>query len=76
MVFVNFEMVLAKAITQGWLSVFFDSPHGKGAALFAVLAGAGISLMLRSALEKHNSEKLWLKQSVLLKSAAFLYFGC
>lgn len=76
MVFVNFQMVLAKETTQGWLPVFFDLLHGKGAALFVILAGAGISLMLKSSLEERDSKKLWIKKTILLKRAAFLFvFG-
>ncbi len=76
MVFVNFQMVLAIETTEGLLPVFFDLLHGKGAALFVVLAGAGMSLMVKSARQSDDRAKLWSKQSVLLKRAAFLFvFG-
>ncbi len=76
MVFVNFQMVLAERSTGGILSAFFDLLHGKGAALFVVLAGAGISLMVRSARQSGDAVKLSDKRSALLKRAAFLFvFG-
>ena len=76
MVFVNFETVLAKESTQGLMFEFFNLLHGKGAALFVVLAGAGMSLMLKSVINGSNSKLLWHKQSILLKRALFLFiFG-
>jgi uncharacterized membrane protein YeiB len=73
MIFVNFETVFAKETTEGFLSVFFMLIHGKGAALFVVLAGVGISLMLKFALDNDNSKLLKHKKTILLKRALFLF---
>ncbi len=73
MIFVNFETVFAKETTEGFLSVFFTILHGKGAALFVVLAGVGISLMLKFSLNSDNWELLKHKKTILLKRALFLF---
>lgn len=73
MIFVNFQTVLAKETTEGWLVVFFNLLHGKGSALFVVLAGVGISLMLKSALDSNNLKLLRDKKLILLKRSMFLF---
>lgn len=76
MVFVNFQLVLAQANDTTLLRPFFELLHGKGAALFVVLAGVGISLMLASAQRQQDTQQLRVKQQILLRRAAFLFvFG-
>ncbi len=76
MIFVNFEMVLAEKDTPGIYHNIFSFLHGKGAALFVVLAGVGISLMVKSARLSKDKEALKNKQNLLFKRAAFLFvFG-
>lgn len=76
MVIVNFNLVLTKVDDDGVLSVVLNLLQGKGAALFVVLAGAGISLMIKNDLLYNDKLRLWEKRRVLLKRAAFLFvFG-
>ncbi|WP_299223735.1 DUF418 domain-containing protein [uncultured Aquimarina sp.] len=76
MVFVNFDIVLTKTNDDGVLSRFLDVLQGKGAALFIVLAGVGMSLMVKKALFDKNRSKLKKKKSILFKRAVFLFvFG-
>ena len=73
MVFVNFEMVLAVKDDVGALRIFFALLHGKGAALFVVLAGVGISLITKSARAHNDDQTIRRTQITLLKRAAFLF---
>lgn len=76
MILVNFRAVLAETTSQGWLVIFLNALQGKGAALFVVLAGTGISIMLNPALAIGDSNAVSTKQTVLIKRAAFLFvFG-
>lgn len=76
MVIVNFNMVLAKTGSNGLLSHILNLLQGKGAALFVVLAGAGISLMIKTNLLNKDRIKLRQKRNVLYKRALFLFvFG-
>ena len=76
MIFVNFEMVLAEKTMTGIYHAVFDFMHGKGAAMFVVLAGVGISLMVKPARVNNDRQLLWTKQLILLKRAVFLFvFG-
>jgi len=76
MVFVNFNMVLTQIGDCGTLSKLLHIIQGKGAALFIVLAGAGMSMMVQTALLDQDLPKLKKKKSVLFKRAIFLFvFG-
>ena len=76
MVFVNFEMVLAEKESAGALAAFFGQLHGKGAALFVILAGVGMSLMVNSARACNDLQKIRGTQIILFKRAIFLFvFG-
>ncbi|UII74777.1 DUF418 domain-containing protein [Flagellimonas sp. HMM57] len=76
MVIVNFNLVLAKTDNNHTLSKALNFLQGKGAALFVVLAGAGISLMIRNNLYDGNKTRLTNKKRLLFRRAAFLFvFG-
>lgn len=76
MIIVNFNLVLAKPHDDGVLFWILSLLQGKGAALFIVLAGAGISLMIKTNLFYKDKLRLQEKRKVLLKRAAFLFvFG-
>ncbi len=75
MVFVNFNLVLTRVDDEGILTGILNLLQGKGATLFVVLAGVGISLMIKAGL-KNDKIKLREKRNVLLKRALFLFvFG-
>jgi len=74
MIIVNFNLVLATTSDHGILQDLLEALQGKGATLFIVLAGVGISLMVNSTQKKGVllQEKQWL----LIKRAIFLFvFG-
>lgn len=76
MILVNFHVVLADGPQSGWLATLYNALQGKGAALFVVLAGTGMSMMLKSAIASASSTEVRRKQQVLLKRALFLFvFG-
>lgn len=76
MVIVNFNLVLAEPEPNHMLPEAMDFLQGKGAALFVVLAGAGISLMIKKNLSDGNKTVLMYKKKLLLRRAAFLFvFG-
>mgnify|MGYP001251617430 CR=1 FL=1 len=72
MVIVNYKLLLAglKPSGPGWLDSFTDVFSGRAAALFVVVAGAGISLMASRAGEKQAG--LGTVRLILLKRALFL----
>ncbi len=72
MIFVNFKVVMSNQ-TSGWLYEFVDILSGKAAALFVVLAGAGMTLMYNSAKQKNDNQQLIQVKINLLKRAAFLF---
>ncbi|QYJ68398.1 DUF418 domain-containing protein [Flavobacterium litorale] len=75
MVFVNFNLVLTRVDDEGVLTGILNLLQGKGATLFIVLAGVGISLMIKANV-KNDEIKLREKRNVLLKRALFLFvFG-
>ncbi|WP_027076238.1 DUF418 domain-containing protein [Maribacter antarcticus] len=73
MVIVNFDLGLARLNDDGLLSKVLDQLQGKGAALFIVLAGVGISLLVKTNLFYYDKIKLWEKQRIVLKQGAFLF---
>jgi uncharacterized membrane protein YeiB len=76
MILVNFNVVLAEGLQPGWLATLYNALQGKGAAMFVVLAGTGMSMMLKSAIASASSTEIRRKQQVLLKRALFLFvFG-
>ena len=72
MVFVNFMVVMTTG-SDTFLYNLVDMLSGKAAALFVVLAGVGMSLMYKSAMESGDSEKRRKVKVRLLKRAAFLF---
>jgi len=72
MIIVNFKIVFGNQGSELLQSVagIFD---GKAAATFVVLAGVGIGLMCRSALENNNKEKLRIVKKRIAKRALFLF---
>lgn len=76
MVIINFNLVLTRVDDDGVLSNVLNLLQGKGATLFVVLAGAGISLMIKTNLLNNDRIKLREKRNILLKRALFLFvFG-
>jgi uncharacterized protein len=76
MVIVNFNLVLTRVDDVGVLSNILRLLQGKGAALFVVLAGVGVSLMINTSLVNKDKIKLKEKRNILLKRALFLFvFG-
>ncbi len=76
MIIVNFHLVLATVQGEGILQYILELLQGKGATLFIVLAGVGISLMTKKSFITSNKLKLKEKQQLLLKRALFLFvFG-
>ncbi|TYA71952.1 DUF418 domain-containing protein [Seonamhaeicola marinus] len=77
MIIVHFNLVLAKANNdESVLASILNLIQGKGAALFVVIAGAGISLMIRTNLFFNDLLRLREKRMLLFKRAAFLFlFG-
>lgn len=76
MITVNFNLSLARLNDDGLLSRVLDQLQGKGAALFIVLAGVGISLLVKTNLFYYDKIRLWQKQRIILKQGAFLFvFG-
>jgi uncharacterized membrane protein YeiB len=72
MVFVNFKVVMSIQ-TSGILYEITGVITGKAAALFVVLAGAGMTLMYESAKRKKDALKIMQVKRSLLKRAAFLF---
>jgi uncharacterized membrane protein YeiB len=76
MIIVNFHLVLATVQGEGVIQHILGLLQGKGAALFIVLAGVGISLMTRKSFITSDKLKLKENQQLLLKRALFLFvFG-
>lgn len=72
MIIVNYKIVMSyRHEESGILTSFVGIFEGRAAALFVVLAGIGISLMLKSS--EYSSEEFRQKQISLLKRAAFLF---
>jgi uncharacterized membrane protein YeiB len=72
MVIVNFKMVFGNH-GNPFLNTFLGLLDGKAAATFVVLAGVGISLMTKRALQENNTDKLNRNKYKLLKRALFLF---
>ncbi|MDG2053706.1 MAG: DUF418 domain-containing protein [Phycisphaerales bacterium] len=70
MVLVNFEIVFTAAGAQS--SIFMEFFAGRASALFVLLAGVGISLMTRGAIQKDPLSGLRKVRWIYLKRAAFL----
>ncbi len=77
MIIVHFNLVLSNADnTESTLASLLNLIQGKGAALFVVIAGAGISLMIKNSLRFNDKIRLKEQQVLLFKRAAFLFvFG-
>ncbi|MBQ4819323.1 DUF418 domain-containing protein [Aquimarina sp. MMG016] len=77
MIVVNFNLVLASPDhDESVLASMLQFLQGKGAALFVVLAGVGISLLIKKNLLTADSIGLKQKRMLLYKRAAFLFvFG-
>lgn len=74
MVVVNYHVVLSYSVTEpGWLRTVFGIFEGRAAALFVILAGVGISMMLQGNFVKDESRGLSLTRKTLLKRALILF---
>jgi uncharacterized protein len=74
MIIVNFKIVFGDDGNE-WIKKIAGVFDGKAAATFVVLAGVGIALMTKSALENHDLEKMKKAQSRLAKRAVFLFIA-
>jgi uncharacterized membrane protein YeiB len=75
MVVVNFSIAVIDYDLQSaaWAEAFAESLYGRAAALFVILAGVGVSLMTRKALEDGDQNALAAKRRLLLKRAIILF---
>ena len=73
MVVVNFKLVLGADREPRWLADLVGLLEGRAAATFVVLAGVGISLMSRSALEAGDQGALARVRGSLLRRAGLLF---
>ena len=72
MILVNFKIVLG-AEGSPWLMTLAGLFDGKATATFVVLAGFGIALMSKSALENNDLEKIKTIRLSIAKRALFLF---
>ena len=72
MIIVNFKIVFGGEGST-WLKAFAQAFEGKAAATFVVLAGVGLALITKSALEKGNREKLKTAKKRIAKRAFLLF---
>lgn len=72
MIIVNFKIVLGE-VGDNWVNSIADFFSGKAAALFVVLAGVGLTLMTKSAVETQNLDKLKTNRKRILKRVVFLF---
>ena len=72
MIVVNFKIVFGKNGNE-WLTMLSGIFDGKAAATFVVLAGVGIALMTRSAIQDEKAEKLKNARIKIAKRAVFLF---
>ena len=73
MVIVNFKVAMGADGGQGWLSSVAGLVDGKAAATFVVLAGVGMSLMARRAIEASDPSQLSEARRTLFGRALFLF---
>ena len=71
MILVNFKIVLG-AEGSPWLMTLAGLFDGKATSTFVVLAGFGIALMSKSALENNDLEKIKTIRLSIAKRALFL----
>lgn len=72
MIIVNYEMILTGGGVGHWLFKLTGLLQGRAAALFVVLAGVGMSLMVRKARLAGDAPELRRRRFLLLKRALFL----
>jgi uncharacterized protein len=74
MVLVNFKIVMgADAAGTDWMAQFAGIFDGRASALFVILAGVGMSLMSKRALDNNDDEMLSRNRSSLLRRAMALF---
>ena len=73
MIIVNFKVVFGEN-GQSWVKSFASIFDGKSAATFVFLAGVGIALMTKSAINNHDQSKLKVARIRIMKRAVFLFF--
>lgn len=74
MIIVNFKMVFGSHGSSE-LHSFLDILDGKAASTFVVLAGVGIALISKRAIEKNDLQKINENKNRLFKRAIFLFFA-
>ena len=72
MIIVNFKIVFGGEGST-WLKAFAQVFEGKAAATFVVLAGVGLALITKSAIETGNREKLSTAKKRIAKRAFLLF---
>jgi uncharacterized protein len=73
MLLVNFSLVMGSGSSvSNWLDWVIGIIRGRAAATFVVLAGAGLSLLAKSAYLSKNRAEINAKRSTLLKRSLFL----
>lgn len=76
MILINFNLFIDNPNPEpAWLLWILKKIEGRAAALFVVLAGAGLSLMTRRAYLNGNSQLMAAKRKSLLKRALFLFIA-
>lgn len=73
MIIVNFKVVFGGEGTV-WVKTFASIFEGKAAATFVVLAGVGIALITKKAIESNDVEKLKTAKRRIIKRALLLFF--
>ena len=73
MLLVNFAVIMGAGSSEAsWFDWFTEIIRGRPAATFVVLAGAGLSLMIKDACRRKDREEINRKRSSLLKRSLFL----
>jgi len=73
MLLINFKAAMVSSIAEPhWLAEWIAQLEGRAAAIFVVLAGAGISLMLKKSLAAQDLKTIARQRKSLLKRASFL----
>jgi len=74
MVLVNFKIVMgAEGAGPGWLAWLLGGVTGRAAALFVILAGAGLSLLARRARAGGDPAQLARARGIVLRRALLLF---
>lgn len=78
MILVHFSLVMASdPKSPVWLAVVLDALDGRAAATFMVLAGVGITLITKKAVESHDPARLRGVRRLLVNRGLFLFvLGC